>query len=69
MDLVKQDLESKGWIVKDGSLYGSDFILYKNTEGHSHGQYLVKYYEALPTYREVLGSIRCSTSVKKVTKK
>ena len=64
---VKLDLESKGWIVKEGILYGGDFILYKpSTKGHVHGEFLVKCYDTLPTYLEIMGSIRCCTSVKKV---
>ena len=64
--LVQQDLESKGWIVKDGLLYGSDFILYRHSKGHVHGSYLVKCSETLPTYLSLLGSLRCARSVKKV---
>ena len=44
MDLerIKNSLTQAGWIVKDGTLYGAEFILYKESQGHTHGKYLVK---------------------------
>lgn len=68
-NLIKQHLESKGWVVKTGLLYGSDFVLYKPSSLHSHSEYLIKCISSPPTYRELLGSLRCCTSVKKVIPK
>ncbi|CAG9334645.1 unnamed protein product [Blepharisma stoltei] len=66
-DVVRADLERRGWEVKDGILYGGDFLLYKgSTEGHTHAEFIVKLYEKLPTYQEILGSVRVATQVKKV---
>jgi len=64
--LVKDDLEQKGWVVREGILYGGDWLLYKNDQqGHTHAPFIVKVYTELPTYKEMLASIRVATQVKK----
>jgi tRNA splicing endonuclease len=67
MDLekVKEILTQAGWIVKDGTLYGSEFMLYKESNGHTHAKYLVKLIERMD-YRQVLALIRTCKSVNKV---
>jgi tRNA-intron lyase len=66
MDSIKQDLEEKGWVVRDGLLYGADFVLYKPTAQHSHSEYLVMCIKGTVTYRQIMGLLRCARSVKKV---
>lgn len=64
-DTVRQDLQAKGWIVRDGTLYGGDFVLYSRSESeyHSHSVYLVKVYDESFKNRDVLCSMRICNSV------
>ena len=65
LDRVKNTLTQAGWIVKDGTLYGTEFMLYKESQGHTHGKYLVKLIEEMD-YRQLLGLMRTCRSVNKV---
>lgn len=66
MDLerVRRELAEKGWVVKSGVLYGAEFLLYRNSSGHTHGKYLVKV--GVENWRDLLAVSRCAASVGKV---
>ena len=65
---VRDDLQLKGWIVREGTLYGADFVLYRpQEEFHEHSEYVVYVYTPQLTYEELLGSLRVSSIVKKVS--
>jgi tRNA-intron lyase len=62
-ETVRHDLEARGWLVRDGALYGGDFVLYqREQEYHTHSLYLVKIDTNL-NYRELLSVIRIANSV------
>lgn len=62
-EIVRQDLEARGWVVRDGALYGGDFVLYEREgEYHSHSVYLVKIDKNM-RYRELLSVIRIANSI------
>jgi len=62
-EIVRQDLEARGWVVRDGALYGGDFVLYEREgEYHIHSVYLVMIDRNLK-YRELLSAIRIANSV------
>lgn len=62
-------MHSRGYHVKSGFKYGSDFILYKSSdEEHKHGFALVLIHDndsTLPLQGEIASFVRLADSVKK----
>lgn len=55
---------TRGWIVKEGSIYGAAFLLYKDGPAMDHARYAVVIYEN-QTWQSLLTHYRVSQSVKK----
>ncbi|CAD2114369.1 conserved Plasmodium protein, unknown function [Plasmodium vinckei] len=61
----KQYFEENGYIVKNGDLYGAEYVLYLTDKKYTHSIYIVYFIKENDILRDLIKILRISHSIKK----
>ncbi|CXJ28901.1 conserved Plasmodium protein, unknown function [Plasmodium berghei] len=61
----KQYFEENGYIVKNGDLYGGEYLLYLTDKKYTHSMYIVYFIKENDILRDLIKILRISHSIKK----
>ncbi|CAD2105966.1 conserved Plasmodium protein, unknown function [Plasmodium vinckei lentum] len=61
----KQHFEENGYIVKNGDLYGAEYVLYLTDKKYTHSIYIVYFIKENDILRDLIKILRISHSIKK----